>query len=105
MGTQKRGESFVLHQEAAAPDKPIEFMTFVLGLASTAFIHLGDTPHPETGKVFADLLLARQSLEMLSLLRAKTQGNLTPDEERAFDNVLADLRLRFVQASRPPSKI
>lgn len=102
MSPDKRGETFVI-REGDAPkgaDSPIEFTTFVLGLASTALIHLGEAPHPESGTQAVDLPLARQSLELLSLLRTKTQGNLTADEQRVFDDVLADLRLRFVEKSR-----
>ena len=99
MSSETRGETFVLHG-GDAPQKPIEFSTFLLGLASSALIHLGETPHPETGKTEKNLELGRQSLELLSMLREKTRGNLTPDEERFFDNLLADLRLRFVAASK-----
>ncbi|MFZ5470420.1 MAG: DUF1844 domain-containing protein [Myxococcota bacterium] len=94
---EKRGDTFVMKDEGL---KPIDFTTFVLGLASTALIHLGAAPHPETGKPSQDLVLAHQSLELLALLRQKTQGNLTPDEEKLFDGLLADLRLRFVEASK-----
>ncbi|MBI3182482.1 MAG: DUF1844 domain-containing protein [Myxococcales bacterium] len=99
MSAEKQGETFVM-REPGPPDKPIEFSTFVLGLASTALIHLGEAPHPEAGEPKLDLVLARQSLELLSLLREKTKGNLTPEEERLFEGVLADLRFRFVEASK-----
>ncbi len=79
---------------------PLEFNTFLLGLASTALIHLGESPHPESGKTERNLVLARQSLDLLSLLRDKTRGNLTAEEEKFFDNLLADLRFRFVEASK-----
>lgn len=96
--TEKRGETFVIQD--AAPEKPIEFTTFLLGLASTAWIHLGDAPHPESGKTEPNLALARQSIELLAMLREKTRGNLTQDEERFFENLLGELKLRFVEASR-----
>jgi hypothetical protein len=99
MSDSTRGEGFVIQGEARA-EKPIEFSTFLLGLASSALIHLGDAPHPETGTPQKDLVLARQSVDLLTLLREKTQGNLTPEEDRFFDNLLADLRLRFVEASK-----
>lgn len=78
----------------------IDFNAFLLGLASAALIHLGVTPHPDTGKVALDLVEARQSLDLLGLLREKTRGNLTQEEDRLFENLLGDLRLRFVEASR-----
>ena len=79
---------------------PIDFYTFVLSLASSAFVHLGDTPHPETGEpVKPDFPLAQQAIDILAMLAEKTKGNLTPEEERFLENLLTDLRLRFVQKS------
>lgn len=75
---------------------PINFSTFILGLASTTLIHLGAAPHPETGQPSVDLTLAHQSLSLLELLQQKTKGNLAAEEERLFANLLTDLRLRFV---------
>jgi len=96
MSTEKRGETFVMKD----PGTTVDFNTFVLGLASTALIHLGQTPHPETGKPEKDLILARQSIEMLAMLKDKTRGNLTAEEERMFESVLTDLRMRFVEAGK-----
>ncbi len=77
---------------------PIDFYTFVLSLASSAFVHLGDAPHPETGEpVKPDLPLAQQTIDILAMLREKTKGNLTPEEARFMENLLTDLRFRFVQ--------
>lgn len=98
MSDTHRGETFVMS------DAPIAFDTFVLGLASTAFIHLGVAPNPETGRSERNLGLARQSLELLSLLKEKTRGNLTPEEEQFFTQLLTDLRLRYVEVSREATK-
>jgi hypothetical protein len=76
----------------------IDFYIFVLSLASSAFVHLGDAPHPETGEATpANLPLAKQAIDILAMLREKTKGNLTSEEERFMENLLTDLRLRFVQ--------
>ncbi len=80
---------------------PIDFYTFVLSLGSSAFVHLGDAPHPETGTPAApDLLLAHQTIDILAMLRDKTRGNLTPEEERFLDALLTDLKIRFVEKSK-----
>jgi hypothetical protein len=102
MSEQKRGETFVMKGEAPskAPESSITFSTFLIGLASSALIHLGEAPNPETGRAERDLLLARQSLDLLGMLHDKTRGNLTSEEQQLFDNLLADLRLRFVGASK-----
>lgn len=96
--TERRGETFVMKEEASASE--ISFSTFVIGLASTALIHLGEAPSPETGERTPNLDLARQSLDLLALLQTKTRGNLDAEETALFDNVLADLRLRFVGLSK-----
>jgi len=76
----------------------IDFYTFVLSLGSSAFVHLGDAPHPESGEAApANLALAQQAIDILAMLREKTKGNLTPEEERFLGNLLTDLRFRFVQ--------
>lgn len=99
MSEEKRGETFVMRGEAVA-EPAITFSTFLMGLASSALIHMGAAPNPETGKAERDLVLARQSLDLLGLLHDKTRGNLTPEETQLFNNLLADLRLRFVEANK-----
>jgi hypothetical protein len=79
---------------------PIDFYTFVLSLGSSAFVHLGDAPHPETGAPAPpDLLLAKQTIDILVMLAEKTKGNLTPEEDRFLDALLTDLKIRFVERS------
>lgn len=97
MSSERRGETFVMKADAAPP---IDFTTFLMGLASTALIHLGKAPDPDSGQIHVDLALARETLELLTMLRGKTRGNLTSDEERLFATMLADLQLQFVEASR-----
>ncbi|RMG14027.1 MAG: DUF1844 domain-containing protein [Deltaproteobacteria bacterium] len=78
---------------------PVDFSTFVLSMASSALIHLGETEHPESGERTVNLPLARQTIDMLAMLEKKTAGNLERDEERLLQAVLYDLRLRFVAAA------
>jgi hypothetical protein len=78
----------------------IDFYTFVLSIGSSAFVHLGDAPHPETGQqVEPDLLVAKQTIDILAMLREKTKNNLTPEEEKLLETLLTDLRIRCVQNS------
>lgn len=93
---ERRGDGFVLGEAEA----PISFSTFVLGLASTALIHLGERPEPEGGAIGVDLVLAKQTLDLLELLQRKTRGNLEAEEERLFQALLTDLRLKFLQKSK-----
>ena len=78
----------------------IDFATFVLSLSHSALVHLGDAPNPVDGAPDQNLLMARQTIDLLGLLEQKTQGNLTGEEERVLQQVLYDLRLRYVEVSR-----
>jgi hypothetical protein len=58
---------------------------------------MGLVPDPTTGKKEKNLLLAKQSIDILGMLDEKTQGNLTNDEEKLLRHVLHDLRLMYVK--------
>lgn len=75
----------------------ITFPSFVFSLASSAFVHLGAIPEPGSGETKKDLPLAKQTIDLLGLLREKTQGNLTSEEERMFDHLLYDLRMQYIK--------
>ena len=78
----------------------ISFAAFVLSLAHTAAVHFGDVPDPSTGeKTKASLPAAQQMIDILSLLEEKTRGNLTAEERQLLEQLLYELRLRFVEAS------
>ena len=74
----------------------IDFYTFCLSLGSSAFVHLGEVPHPESGESTQDLALAKQTIDILGMLQEKTKGNLSAEEEKFLDNLLVDLKLRYV---------
>jgi hypothetical protein len=79
---------------------PLSFTAFVLSLASSAAIHFGDLPDPESGdKVDVNLEGAAQMIEILALLDQKTRGNLTIEERQVLEQVLFELRMRFVEVS------
>jgi len=78
----------------------------VLSLASTAAIHFGDLPDPVSGERTAlNLDGAAQMIEILSLLDQKTRGNLTAEERQMLEQLLYELRMRFVEASRGVQRI
>lgn len=86
--------------ESGSQGEMTEFMGVVMEFAAPAFIHLGLAEHPATGRPQVNLPAAQQSIEMLRILREKTQGNLTRDEESFFDGLLTDLRMQFVSLKR-----
>ena len=81
----------------------VSFAQFILSLGTTAAIHFGDLPDPATGEVGeTNLLAASQMIEIISMLQEKTRGNLEPAESKLLDDLLYDLRMRFVQAQQQP---
>ncbi len=88
------------------PEPQLSFTAFVLSLASTAAIHFGDLPDPISGEpAEQNLDGAAQMIEILALLDAKTRGNLTAEERQVLEQVLYELRLRFVEAKSGGKRI
>lgn len=88
------------------PSQALNFTAFVISLASTAAIHLGDLPDPVSGQPGAvNLEGAAQIIEILALLEQKTRGNLTAEERQVLEQVLYELRMRFVEAKAGEKRI
>jgi hypothetical protein len=84
----------------------ISFPAFVLSLAHTAAVHFGDIPDPATGQPMdTNLAAAQQMIDILSLIETKTRGNLTAEERQLLEQILYELRLRFIEAQKPVSRI
>jgi len=76
---------------------PANFTGLLVGLATSAFIHLGE--NPEQSQTAPDLPAAKHAIDLLAVLQAKTKGNLEEEEEALLTTLLYDLRLKYVQAS------
>lgn len=84
----------------------VTFSGFVLSLATTAAVHFGDIADPNTGqRVQPNLEAASQMIELIALMQEKTRGNLSGDEARLVDDLLYELRMRFVQAQQGERRI
>lgn len=84
----------------------ITFAGFVLSLATTAAVHFGDIPDPNTGEPGEpNLIAAGQMIELLAILQQKTRGNLEAEEAKLLDDLLYELRLRFVQGQQAERRI
>lgn len=84
----------------------LSFTAFVLSLATTAAVHFGDMPDPMTGQPMEpNLEGASQMIEILALLDQKTKGNLTAEERQVLEQVLYELRMRFVEAQGNQKRI
>ena len=79
----------------------VTFSAFIVSLATTTAVHFGDVTDPSTGeKGAANLEAAGHAIEMLGLLQEKTKGNLTPEEQGFLEQVLFELRMRYVEAKK-----
>jgi len=79
----------------------VTFLGFVLSLAHTAAVHFGDVPDPVSGETAApNLAAAGQLIEILALLEEKTRGNLTAEERQLLEQIVYELRMRYVEASK-----
>jgi hypothetical protein len=76
------------------------FLSLVNMLGVEAAMHLGLIQTPGEEPLPVDTEAARHLLDMLGILQTKTRGNLTEEEDRLFENMLADLRMQFVTVSR-----
>jgi hypothetical protein len=86
-------------EETPSPPLPqVNFSSLILSLSSTAFLHLGEIPDPSTGEKKKDLALSKHVIDTIGMLKEKTEGNLTPEEKQLIENILTDLRLRYVKA-------
>jgi len=81
-------------------DLPVNFTTLLLSLASSAVLALGLEKNPHTNQFEKDLDLARFNIDMLKLLKDKTKGNLTTDEQQFLDTVINDLQMKFVYVNQ-----
>lgn len=87
-------------QKAECDDTPplpeLNFSTFVFSLSTSALFHLGELPDPNTKQVCRNLPLAKQTIDILVMLKEKTVGNLDEEEDKLLTNLLYELRMKYV---------
>lgn len=86
-------------ETSAAPPGP-ELASLLLMLASSAMVHLGEAADPATREIRRDLDQAKYTIDLLALLKEKTEGNRDPEESQLLEEILYDLQIRFVRAVR-----
>lgn len=74
----------------------VTFSTFIISMASSALVQLGEVPNPETGAVEKNSEMASHTIDILSMLQEKTSGNLDAGETRLLNDVLYELRMKYV---------
>lgn len=72
------------------------FSTLVMSLGSAALMALGLVKDPQTGKVNKDKRVAKFNIDMLIVLKEKTKGNLSKEEEQVIDAIISDLQLKYI---------
>jgi len=95
-----------MDQEERTAESGIDFAGFILSLATTAAVHFGDIPDPATGQpIEPNIPAAAQMIEIIAMLQEKTAGNLSEPEAKLVDDLLYELRMRFVQAQQGQKRI
>jgi hypothetical protein len=84
-------------QEGPLPE--IDFTHFIFSISTSALIQLGEVQDPFTQKTAKNLPLAKQTIDLIGMLKEKTKGNLSAEEEKLIESILYDLRMRYVKAS------
>ncbi len=80
------------------------FSVFIAGLATEAYMALGELENPITKEKACDLAHAKYIIDMMEMIKEKTAGNLAPEENEGIEALLYDCRMRFVNASKAPAK-
>jgi len=81
------------------PLPEINFSTFIVSLSTEVLFHLGELAHPISGETKKDLPLAKHVIDTLAMLKEKTQGNLTDNEQKLLEGMLYDLRMAYIRTS------
>ena len=87
-------------EQATSKPFKIDFSTFIMSLTSSAFYHLGDIADPETGKTETNLPAVQQTIDMLIMLKEKTQGNLNEEEGKLLEQLIYELQMKFVAKTK-----
>ena len=78
------------------PLPDFDFSTFIFSLSSSAILHLGLMENPYTKTIEKNLPLAKQTIDIISMLKDKTKGNLSDEEENLITHLLTELRFKYV---------
>ena len=93
----KQGPGFTVSEgEGGLPQ--VDFSSFCLSLGTSALYHLGVVPDPQSGEPGeVNLVVARQTIGALEMLRDKTDGNRDEEETQLLQGLLYELHMRYVE--------
>ena len=92
-------ESIKKDEQQETPLPEISFINLIFSLSTSVLIQLGEIQDPITQQLAKNLPLAKQTIDLIGMLEEKTKGNLTSDEGKILENILYDLRMRYVKAT------
>ncbi|MBI4395206.1 MAG: DUF1844 domain-containing protein [Candidatus Omnitrophica bacterium] len=84
-------------EKGTVKDARVSFSHLVTSLGIQALILIGELKAPGNEKVEVDLKGAQETIDLLVMLKEKTKGNLTSEEEKLLSSLIADLQFKFVQ--------
>ena len=84
----------------ASGELTMDFSAFILSLNASSMIHMGEIPDPMSRERSVNIPAAKHTIEILEILKEKTVGNLDDDENKLLDDILYNLRLKYVQHSK-----
>ncbi len=83
---------------AEATGPKLEFGDFIMSLGTSAYVSLGKIQDPAFGDNEPDLPAARQIIDILEMMRDKTQNNLHPEEDRLLVGLIYELQMAYVES-------
>jgi hypothetical protein len=98
------GEEEFSEEDLSDARDPASFVSFVMSIASNAASALGMMEHPVTHQREVDIELGKHWIDVLGMMQKKTEGNLTPQERRMLEGLLADLRMQYVSLVNSPQQ-
>jgi Domain of unknown function (DUF1844) len=98
------GDEEFTDEELAEARDPASFVAFVMSIASNAASSLGMMEHPVTHQREVDVELGKHWIDILGMLEKKTAGNLSSQEKRMIEGLLADLRMQYVSLINSPQQ-
>ena len=75
----------------------VTFSTFILSMASSTLVQLGEVPDPVSKEKKPDQIMAKHSIDLLDMLKEKTRGNLDAGEQQMIDSMLFELKMKYVK--------
>lgn len=76
----------------------MDFSGFILSLNASALIHLGEIPDPHSKKREVNIPAAKHTITILEILAEKTAGNLTEEEKKLLDDMIYNIRMKYVKS-------